>query len=219
MDIFKFIFEHDLRLDELRDRQLDRNIQEVTTTIEDFMKPDPTYSKFYISGTALKKEEFGLNVLQNYQKVMNALSDGLAGYHVFLKDSPVQLQEAVEKAQIGWPILLSESEKAEWNRDELIVNDESNVGHKKSQLAEVLKSGDLVLYKEKAHQGFDLHLFSKKNIYPKLFYPLRGLVGDDFRFFSINGKRVRSERQFYFETWTLERPPHGAEEVFSDTEI
>lgn len=219
MDIFKFIFEHDLRLDELRDRQLDRNIQEVTTTIEDFMKPDPTYSKFYISGTVLEKEKFGLNVLQNYQKVMNALSEALAGYHVFLKDSPVKLQEAVEEAQIGWPILLSEREKVEWNRDELVVDDESNVGHKKSQLADVLKSGDLVLYKEKAHQGFDLHLFSKKNIYPKLFYPLRKLVGDDFRFFSINGKRVRSERQFYFETWTLSRPPHGAEEVFRDTEI
>lgn len=219
MDIFKFIFEHDLRLDELRDRQFDRNIQEATTTIEDFMKPDPTYSKFYISGTALKKEEFGLNILQNYQKVMNALSEALVGYHVFLKDSPVKLQEAVEKAQIGWPILLSEREKVEWNRDELVVDDDSNVGHKKSQLADVLKSGDLVLYKEKAHQGFDLHLFSKKNIYPKLLYPLRGLVGDDFRFFSINGKRVRSERQFYFETWTLERPPHGAEEVFRDTEI
>lgn len=219
MDIFKLIFEHDLRLDKLRERQLDRNIQEVTTTIEDFMKPDPTYSKFYITGTVLDEEKFGLNGLKNYLKVLSALSEALDGYQIFVKDSPVKLQDAVEEAQIGWPIFLSENVVAEWNHQELVVGDESNVGHKKSELAEVLKAGDLVLYKEKNHQGFDLHLFSQKNIYPKLFYPLRELVNDDFRFFSMNGKRVRSERQFYFETWTLERPPHGAEEVFSNTDI
>lgn len=219
MDIFKLIFEHDLRLDELRERHLDRNIQEVTTTIEDFMKPDPTYSKFYISGTVLNEEIFGLNRLKRYSKVINALSSGLDGYQVFLADSPVQLQEAIEEAQIGWPIFLSENDQVEWNRQNLVVDDDSNVGHKKSELAEVLEAGDLVLYKEKAHQGFDLHLFSKDNIYPKLFYPLRKLAGDDFRFFSINGKRIRSERQFYFETWTLQKPPHGAEEVFGDTKI
>lgn len=219
MDIFKLIFEHDLRLDELRERHLDRNIQEVTTTIEDFMKPDPTYSKFYISGTVLEEEKFGLNRLQNYPEVMKALSIGLEDSQVFLEDSPINLGEAVKKAQIGWPILLSEKDQIEWDRQDLIVDDESNVGHKKSELAEVLKTGDLVLYKEKAHQGFDLHLFSQENIYPKLFYPLRELVSDDFRFFSMNGKRIRSERQFYFETWTLQKPPHGAEEVFSDTKI
>ena len=219
MDIFKLIFEHDLRLDELRERHLDRNIQEVTTTIEDFMKPDLTYSKFYISGTVLEEELFGLNRLKNYPKVINALSGGLDTYQVFLNDSPVHLQEALERAQIGWPIVFSEKDQIEWDREGLIVDDESNVGHKKSELAEVLKAGDLVLYKEKAHQGFDLHLFSQDNIYPKLFYPLRELAGEEFRFFSINGKRIRSERQFYFETWTLQKPPHGAEEVFSDTKI
>ncbi|MDX1641789.1 MAG: hypothetical protein R3220_08820 [Balneolaceae bacterium] len=219
MDIFKLIFEHDLRLDALRERQLDRNIQEVTTTIEDFMKPDPTYSKFYISGTVLENEKFGLNCLNKYSSVMDALSEALDDYFVFLEDSPLELNKAVDDAQIGWPILLSEKEKIEWDQQELVIDDDSNVGHKKSELAEVLKSGDLVLYKEKAHHGFDLHLFSEKNIYPKMFYPLRELVGEGFRFFSINGKRVRSERQFYFETWTLDRPPHGAEEVFGETEI
>lgn len=219
MDIFKLIFEHDLRLDELRERQLDRNIQEVTTTIEDFMKPDPTYSKFYISGTVLEKEKFGLNCLESYSEVVNAFSKALNEYQFFLKDSPVAFQQAVEEAQIGWPVILSKKDEIEWDREELVVDDESNVGHKKPELAEVLKSGDMVLYKEKNHQGFDLHLFSQKNIYPKLFYPLRELVSNSFRFFSMNGKRIRSERQFYFETWTLDRPPHGAEEVFRDTEI
>lgn len=219
MDIFKLIFEHDLRLDALRERHLDRSTQEVSASIEDFMKPDPTYSKFYISGTLLDRKAFGLNCLRNYPDVLTALEEALSVYKIFLNDSAVDLQEAIKQADIGSPILLSKNDKVEWDFKNLTVDDESNVGHKKSELAEVLKAGDLVLYKEKAHQGFDLHLFSEKNIYPDLFYPLQKLVGDEFRFFSINGKRIRSERKFYFETWSLHKPPHGAEEVFSDTKI
>lgn len=219
MDIFKLIFEHDLRLDALRERHLDRSTQEVSASIEDFMKPDPTYSKFYISGTLLDRKAFGLNCLRTYPKVIEALEQVLSDYNVFLDDSSVGFQTAVKKAEIGSPILLSKNGDVEWDVKTLAIDDESNVGHKKSELAEVLKSGDLVLYKEKAHQGFDLHLFSEKNIYPDLFYPLRELVDDEFRFFSINGKRIRSERQFYFETWSLHKPPHGAEEVFADTKI
>ncbi|NBC64801.1 MAG: hypothetical protein GVY07_03930 [Bacteroidetes bacterium] len=219
MDIFKLIFEHDLRLDELRERHLDRSTQEVSASIEDFMKPDPTYSKFYISGTVLNRKTYGLNRIRHFQQVIDSISKALSEYNIFLHDSSVDLQTAAKKAEIGWPILLSKKAEVEWDREKLVVDDESNVGHKKSELAGVLKSGDLVLYKEKAHQGFDLHLFSQKNIYPKLFYPLRDLVNDDFRFFSINGKRIRSERQFYFETWSLHKPPHGAEEVFAETEI
>ncbi|MCG2587576.1 hypothetical protein [Rhodohalobacter sulfatireducens] len=219
MDIFKLIFEHDLRLDELRERHLDRSSQEVSASIEDFMKPDPTYSKFYISGTVLNRKTFGLDRIKHFPQVMDSLSKALNGFNIFLDDTPVELQNAVKEAEIGWPILLSENNEIEWDPEMLVIDDESNVGHKKSELAQVLKSGDLVLYKEKAHQGFDLHLFSQDNIYPKLFYPLRELVNEEFRFFSINGKRIRSERQFYFETWALHQPPHGVEEVYTDTEI
>jgi len=219
MDIFKLIFEHDLRLDELRDRHLDRNTQEVSASIEDFMKPDPTYSKFYISGTVLNRKTFGVDRIKHFPQVIDSLSKALEGFNIYLDDSPVSLQTAVKQAKIGWPIFLSENDEVKWDHEKLVVDDESNVGHKKSELAEVLKSGDLVLYKEKAHQGFDLHLFSKENIYPKLFYPLREIVNENFRFFSINGKRIRSERQFYFETWSLHKPPHGVEEVFPGTEI
>lgn len=219
MDIFKLIFEHDLRLDELRERHLDRDTPEVSASIEDFMKPDPTYSKFYISGTLLDRKAFGLNCLRNYSEILSAFKEAVSDYNVFLNDSSPELEEAIKTAEIGAPILLSKESDIDWDLKKLTIDDESNVGHKKSELAEVLRSGDLVLYKEKAHQGFDLHLFSEKNIYPNLFYPLRELVDDEFRFFSINGKRIRSERQFYFETWSLHKPPHGAEEVFSDTEI
>jgi hypothetical protein len=219
MDIFKLIFEHDLRLDQLRERHLDRSTQEVSGSLEDFMKPDPTYSKFYITGTVLDKELFGLNRLNNYNAVTAALSDALSDYSLFIKNQPVSFKKALDTAAIGQALILSENSRIEWDADSLQIDSESNVGHKKEKLAEVLESDDLVLYKEHAHQGFDLHLFSRKNIYPKLFYPLRELVSHDFRFFSMNGRRLRSERQFYFETWTLGRPPHGAEEVFPGTRI
>ena len=91
------------------------------------------------------------------------------------------------------------------------------MGHKKEELAHILKTGAYVLYKEQAHHGYDLHLFSMDNIYPTLFEQLKPVVSDEFRFFSINSKRMGSERHFYFETWTLDNPPHGAEEVLAET--
>lgn len=219
MDIFKLIFEHDLRLDQLRERHLDRSVQEVSASIEDFMKPDPTYSKFYITGTVLDEKQFGLSCLKEFDRVIEGLAGALEEYHLFYDGEENSMEHALQSAGIGDALFLSNNEKIEWDAESLKIDSDSNVGHKKSELAEVLESGDLVLYKEHAHQGFDLHLFSKKNIYPDMFYPLRELVSSDFRFFSINGKRIRSEKQFYFETWTLDRPPHGAEEVFKSTMI
>jgi len=219
MDIFKLIFEHDLRLDQLRERQLDRTVQETTSSIEDFLKPDPTYSKFYFTGTVLPEQRFGINQLVAYPAFLDIFESALQEYNCFYEGETSLLKGVIEIAEIGDAILLSKESSHTWDTGKLNVDFESNVGHKKEYLAEVLESDDLVLYKEHAHQGFDLHLFSKKNIYPLFFEPLKSLLSDDFRFFSINGKRIQSERKFYFETWTLERPPHGAEEVFQSTVI
>lgn len=219
MDIFKLIFEHDLRLDQLRERQTDRSKQETGSSLEDFMKPDPTYSKFYFSGTDLENNRFGLNCLQKFDEVLAAIHKALESWNLFSENGQTSLAAFLESGEIGEPVICSKNDTGSWNFNALSIDDESNIGHKKNELAEVLQSGDLVLYKEYAHQGFDLHLFSRDNLYPALFYPLRSVIGPDFRFFSINGKRIRSEQKFYFETWTLDRPPHGAEEVFPDTEI
>jgi hypothetical protein len=219
MDIFKLIFEHDLRLDQLRERHLDRSTQEVSSSIEQFMKPDPTYSKFYITGTDLDNSKFGLNRLSKSNEVLNAIGTALQDFHCFHNDRNGVFMEMVKELPIGEPLIFSGNESIEWDFEKLAIDDNSNVGHRKREVAEVLEEGDLVLYKEKAHDGFDLHLFSMKNIYKTLFYPIKELVDEQFRFFSMNGKRIRSERKFYFETWTLERPPHGAEEVFEDTEV
>lgn len=217
-DIFKLIFEHDLRLDQLRERQLDRSTQEVFGSLEDFLKPDPTYSKFYITGTLLSAEhKFGLNQLQKYGEVINSISETLKDFKVFRGEEKIALIEAIESTEIGVPLILTKKDKNHWNELDLKLDHQSNVGHKKEGIAEILESDDLVLYKENAHDGFDLHLFSKKNIYRDFFQQLKPLVSNQFRFFSINGKKIRSERKFYFETWTLSRPPHGAEEVLSET--
>ncbi|WP_069130565.1 hypothetical protein [Rhodohalobacter halophilus] len=217
-DIFKLIFEHDLRLDQLRERQLDRDKQEVSGSIEDFLKPDPTYSKFYLTGTRLGEENrFGLNQLEKYKELLNKFAEALSEYNVFRDEEQGDLIQFIQNEKLGAPFILTKETENRWVDLDLDLDHQSNVGHKKEGIAEVLEAGDLVLYKENAHDGFDLHLFSKKNIYRNFFHQLKPLVTESFRFFSINGKKIRSERKFYFETWTLQRPPHGVEEVFSET--
>jgi hypothetical protein len=188
-------------------------------SIEEFMKPDPTYSKFYITGTVLPEQQFGINQLEKYPEFLTAFNSALAGYNAYWNQELLDLPSVIKQAEIGEAILLTSANDTGKSIDHLNIDSDSNVGHKKEILAAVLQTDDLVLYKEHAHQGFDLHLFSKKNIYPDLFTALKPLISSDFRFFSINGKRIQSERKFYFETWTLHKPPHGAEEVFSETLI
>lgn len=220
MDIFKLFFEHDLRLDQLRERKPGNSGAEVTTTIEDFMKPDPTYSKFYFTGTRLEENpEFGLDRLVAADTVKEALIKSLSGYSAITKKGVVSLDEALETISFEEPLILAEGKAAVDYPESLILEPGMYINQKRSELAEALEKDLLVLYKEKAHHGYDLHLFSKKNLYSLFFYPFRELTNEQFRFFSINGKRMRSERMFYFETWSLNRPPHGAEEVFRSTEI
>lgn len=217
MDIFKLIYEHDLRLDTLKSRHTDRSTQDTSMTIEDFMKPDPTYSKFYFTGTRLTEEQFGLNKLDRFDEVIASLNSALSSYRCFTVDGKKPLTKAIDDVPIGEAMVLTKENSHSWNLKELSIDTNSNVGHKKESIANLLETDDLLLYKEQAKSGFDLHLFSKKNLYPKMFYPLQEMVDDTFRFFSMNGKRVTSERKFYFETWTLQRPPHGTEEVFKET--
>ncbi|MDZ7690522.1 MAG: hypothetical protein U5K69_05195 [Balneolaceae bacterium] len=217
MDIFKFFFEHDLRLDKLKERHISEE-PETSLSIEDFMKPDPTYSKFYLTGTRLEEKKFGLSILDRYPLILQKMEGIFEDCrHISKNGSSRKLSEALGTISIGDAILITQKTSTKLNPAALQVDDDSNVGHFKEELSKVLSEGIQVLYKEKAHDGFDLHLFSKKNINKELFYPLKELVGDSFRFFSINNKRIRSERQFYFETWTLNNPPHGAEEVLAET--
>lgn len=214
-DIFKVIFEHDIRLDKLAERG--EKLPD-TATIEDFMKPDPTFSKIYLTGTDLAIKQFGLSVLHAYPRILEKLQEGFnASDFRTVKGNHKHLPDAVDAIKTGEVIVIN-GEKADLdNIPALFVDDNSNVGHLKTELKTFLEKDAIVIYKEKAQNGFDLHIFSRENIYKDLFFPLKELVPDSFRFFSINGKRVSSERHFYFETWTLNKPPHGFEEVFPET--
>lgn len=282
MDIFKLIFQHDIRLDQLRKRHVDRDTQETSSRLEDFLKPDPTYSKFYFSGTAIAAADamrFGLSCLSHAEELVAAIVQSLAGYELIssledsLEDSrddswddhgagnrndhgagnQKSFENAVWSMPMGGVLLLGpagsisstspvspnssitadcsttanrstspassglSTSEADILASHLAVGHDENAGHKKEAIASTLEKGILVLYKEQAHDGFDLHLFSKKNIYRDFFWHLKPMVSESLRFFSMNGKRITSERKFYFETWALEQPPHGIEEVFRET--
>ena len=239
MDLFKLIFQHDIRLDQLRGRHVDRDTQETSNSLEAFLKPDPTYSKFYFSGTVLAanpvatypgQPRFGLSCLDHADDVISAIEWSLSAYTPFATQSSGTLSEMIHKEPIGSAILLKpvrrddeptqdDGRMQDLNQllQQLSVGQAENAGHKKEAIASTLEENQLVLYKETAHDGFDLHLFSKKNLYREFFTALKPLVSDNFRFFSMNGKRITSERKFYFETWALSQPPHGIEEVFPET--
>lgn len=218
MDIFKIFFNHDQRLDKLAKRNANKTQEEIEATLQDFMTPTPTFSKFYLTGTRLKEEKFGINQLKKHDLILEKLDDTLSKTHISNADTTYQqLSDAIANTAIGQAIIISKDEDPNFNHKQLQVGSESNVGHLKDELREILLDGHKVLYKEQAHHGYDLHLFSKENIYPQLFYSLKELVDESFRFFSINSKRMGSEKHFYFETWTLDKPPHGAEEVYPET--
>ncbi len=220
MDIFKLFFNHDQRLDKLAKRNANKTKEEVEATLDDFMSPDPTYSKFYITGTRLDNEKFGLNTLAKADQVLKKLGKVFEDYTIFSDSNDFQtLPMALESIRPGQALVIQDTSKINIDFKALEIDEESNVGHKKEELSEILQTGAYVLYKEQTHHGYDLHLFSMENIYPSLFKNLQSLVDKEFRFFSINSKRMGSERHFYFETWTLENPPHGAEEVLPETTL
>jgi len=223
MDIFKLIYQHDIRLDELKERPANREDRQPELSLEDFMKPDPTYSKFYLTGTLLNNEDdpvFGLNRIEKAVTVFNKLDESLGDYSLFYDNEPVEeLSSMIDEVPLGKPIVATVgSNPPPPDLEELYIDQQSNIGQRKMALKALLTEGWIVIYKEKAHHGYDLHIFSEDNIYTHFFYPLQELTGNQqFRFFSVNGRRITSERKFYFETWTLARPPHGAEEVFPQT--
>lgn len=231
MQILKLFFEHDLRLDTLAKRNANKSDEEVEATLQDFMKPTPTYSKFYLTATDLDGERFGINVLESYGNLLEGLDEAWApaSYRTHRAEAD-DLPEMVEGADTGEAILITPAGSSGDGRtgrkqvtgehlSTINLEADSNVGHHKEELRKILLGGHRVLYKEQAHNGYDLHLFSRENLYGDLFPVCKRQIAGDVRLFSINSKRMRSERHFYFETWTLDRPPHGAEEVFPDTQI
>lgn len=222
MDILKLIFEHDLLLEQLSEKSDPRNKNTEHYTLEDFMKPIPTYSRFYITGTHLDEPKFGLNCLNKYEETLFALDEALRDYS-FMSNKGENysfFQDALLQLEIGDSLAChTKSSDTPLGIIDLKIDDKTGIRQIIPQLVELIDNSGPVLFKEKALDGFDLHIFSKVNLYEKLFNHLKPLLSNRLRFFSINGKKVKAERTFYFETYRLEKPPHGFQEVFDHTVV
>lgn len=212
--LFKLIFEHDMVLEPVGQSKSNRE----PSTLEDFLRPVPTYSRFYFSATDLTNREFGLSASRHAESIMQGIYQGLGEWSGYILSDGTRVEDlrtAIDRVTEGGAIVL---EKTGLEATAFPVMDAaSSFRDYIPELTAILDQGHLVLFKVKAHHGYDLHLFSRQNIYRGFFYAFKPLIHDDFRFFSINGKKAKSERLFYFETWSLQRPPHGFEEVFEDT--
>lgn len=230
MQLFKLIFDHDLRLADLLEPPTDsrgdaeRGSPASAASLEDFLKPDPTYTRLYLSGTRLPEEHFGLDTLELSDEIVRILDRSLGtGAFVTSRGARERLATALADIQPGQAVIVPSDRAGEEVSPEevrtLHLNTSEEPHRRRRALGIALQKGHMVLFKEQAHHGYDLHLYSAENPYPRLFGDLKTLLTGrpDQRFFSINAKRMRSERMFYFEMWTLERPPHGFEEVFAES--
>jgi len=159
MDIFKLLYQHDIRLDELKERPANREDRQPELSLEDFMKPDPTYSKFYFTGTLLQSEDdpvFGLNRIKKADVVFDKLDESLAEYNLFFQNEPVEkLSSVIEEVPLGMPIVASVgSNPPPPDLEELYIDEQSNIGQRKIALKSLLTEGWIVIYKEKAHHGY-----------------------------------------------------------------
>lgn len=213
MDLFKLLFEHDMLLDEAGSSPAGQ-----PASLEDFLKPQPTFSRFYFSGTVLDERLFGLDQLQHFNEVIQGIDHALGKPIYDLKGGQQMggLLNVLEASSVFDAFVVANGSQIP-PVDELQLGIQTGVRQKLPMLRSLLSAGHIIFFIEKTDDGSDLHLFSRENIYPALFRELKPLVGPGFRFFSINGKRAKSDRLFFFETWTLDRPPHGFEEVFPET--
>lgn len=219
MQIIKLIFEHDIPLNRMDQSPAERREASKTMSLEDFMRPEPIFSKFYLSTTVMGAEpEFGLNKLDGLDQVLRELGDRIGRPEWISGNTRYpSLLEAVHATEIGHSILAPVISSPSIP----LVTPTRNTADPEliAALYESLKHDTIVVFKEVSHHGWDLQIYSLKNIYPAFFHSLKTQLSPEHRLFSMNGKRIRSERLFYFETWSLENPPHGIEEVFDNTEV
>lgn len=216
------IFEHDLLLESLSGNNDPKGEKSHPSTLEDFMRPVQTYSRFYLSGTLMEGPDFGIGCLEHYNDVMNALNEAMKPYSFTTSHNKlyVTFSAAIDDTEIGDAIVCHRDVfESDTDLKNISIGDDAGVRERMNMVIELMNSGHVIVFKEKSKDGFDLHFFSKENLYEKLFYPLKPLISEDFRLFSINGKRAKNERVFYFETYRLEDPPHGFMEVLPETII
>ncbi|RNC79284.1 MAG: hypothetical protein ED557_15785 [Balneola sp.] len=201
-ELLKLIFHHDQRMD-----QLAPSGDDSFDPLAMFTKPDPTFSTLYFSGTLLKGQKFGLSLFQRYPQILSLFERAFDTSFFKGDASKESMADTLESMNPDESILINP----------VFKTIETKTFPSGETLRKALEEEGVVIFKRANQDGFDLEVFSKENIYLLFFYHLQAMLEPGFRFFSINGKRVHSERHFYFEIWSLEKPPHGFEEVFPET--
>ena len=215
MDIFKLIFHHDLLVDQLEGSEQNRTTAKAELSLEDFMKPMPTYSRFYLSATNLENEFFGLSATPTKKDISTALSSVFKDYNFFIDSkSATDFDTVLESIPLNTGFIASKN--TQLNYDSKLIGKEY-VREYGSEIRSIIEQGDIAILKVQASHGYDIQIFTMNNIYSDLFYNLKPLISNTFRLFSINGKRLSSDRLYYFETYRLSDPPHGFEEVLPST--
>ena len=234
MEILKIIFEHDMTLEHLSGHDDPRNRMEGRElTLASFLTPQKTYNRYYFTGTNLDENRFGLSALHAWPVVRKMIERILlesaaepsceparAGRHWHRPDGTQYntFTEALKDLK-PYDILISGDTSDQDFRSKLTLDDRTGIRERFEPLTALLDRRHLVILAEKAHHGYDLHLFCRDNLYEPLFHGCKHILNPELRCFTINGKRVNSERHFYFETWSLDRPPHGFQEVTPDARI
>lgn len=181
-----------------------------------------------------RKFRFGLNTLSVWPLILSTLEQLLADEK---RNSPhdeepgwfhtdgseiAALSKYLQKNPRTHSVFLFGKNPQGENREiarQIILDNHTGIRENFRPMTALLDSGYNVLLTEKAHHGIDIHLFSAQNLYETIFDSCKKLISPGLRYFSINANRVGSERHFYFETWTLDRPPHGFQEVTKDATI
>ncbi|MCR9133770.1 MAG: hypothetical protein NXI08_14410 [bacterium] len=204
-DILKLIFHHDQRMEQLAPATASETENDPLAM---FTQPDPTYSTLYFSGSVIEEQQFGVNNLSRFDPIIQTIQAGLGAQTFQTANGGFsELKQALLAIENNEMILLA---------DETLPTDSIHSFSGKV-LRDILEKGWIAIYKREAPNGFDVQIFSRDNLYTRFFYPLQKMLESGFRVFSINGKRVSSERHFYFETWTLHKPPHGFEEILPES--
>jgi hypothetical protein len=216
MDIFKLIFHHDLLVEQLEGNEQNRTIAKASLSLEDFMKPMPQYSRFYLSGTELNHQKFGLSALDSFSAIIRELDTLFQEYSIFTNGviQKISFGQMLEVLPTNSGFSLSKKETPNYILD---LSGKEYIREYGKEIRTILEAGDIAIFKIESNDGFDIQIYTMINLYKELFYSLKSLLQPNFRLFSINGKKLTSDRLFYFETYSLMNPPHGVEEVFEGT--
>lgn len=234
MDILKFSFHHDLSINELDQSSNTntgpKNAEEDALAM--FMRPDPTYSRLWFSGTHIKegKATLALNGLGNYASIQEILAKALADLQLIQpKEGMIysSVAEFIKMARLNESLLLANKV---FDYPPLPPTGiDFGLSNYKSLLADCLRVGFVVLTKAPNKNGFDLLLHAHVNLYSRFFEPFKNLVKENLaakaknesveplRIFSINLKRMDSERKLFFELHNVDKAPHGAEEIHPES--